>query len=38
MTGSRVGGFEILYPVNEVAAHNQWPVAEVVSSPRDQRR
>jgi hypothetical protein len=33
MTGSRVGGFEVLYPVNEVAAKHDASVLEVTSSP-----
>ena len=33
MTGSRVGGFEVLYPVNEVAAKHDASVLEETSSP-----
>jgi quercetin dioxygenase-like cupin family protein len=33
MTGSRVGGFEVLYPVNEVAAKHHASVLEETSSP-----
>jgi uncharacterized cupin superfamily protein len=33
MTGSRAGGFEVLYPVNEVAAKHDASVPEETSSP-----
>ena len=33
MTGSRVGGFEVLYPVNEAAARHDASVLEETSSP-----
>jgi uncharacterized cupin superfamily protein len=33
MTGSRVGGFEVLYPVNEVAAKHGASVLEETSQP-----
>jgi quercetin dioxygenase-like cupin family protein len=33
MVGSRVGGFEVLYPVNEVAAKHDASVLEETSSP-----
>jgi quercetin dioxygenase-like cupin family protein len=33
MTGSRVGGFEVLYPVSEVAAKHDASVLEETSSP-----
>jgi hypothetical protein len=33
MVGSRAGGFEVLYPVNEVAAKHDASVLEDTSSP-----
>jgi hypothetical protein len=33
MAGSRAGGFEVLYPVNEVAAKHDASVLEDTSSP-----
>ena len=33
MTGSRAGGFEVLYPVNEVAAKHDASVLEETSKP-----
>jgi quercetin dioxygenase-like cupin family protein len=35
MVGNRVGGFEVLYPVNEVAAKHDASVLEETSSPDD---
>jgi len=35
MVGSRAGGFEVVYPVSEVAAKHGASVAEETSNPRD---
>jgi hypothetical protein len=35
MAGSRLGGFEVLYPVSEVAAKYDASVLEETSSPDD---
>ena len=35
MTGSRAGGFDVVYPVNEVAAKHGASVLEETSKPAD---
>jgi len=35
MVGSRVGGFEVVYPVNELAANHDASVLEETSSPKE---